>query len=110
MRRLRLRAAGLGDESLSSRERDELRDELLNEVTVHTGTPFDVLWPYKVEGLEPAAMLKARAKQKMQLGRYGRQPWSQWANLPLEELEEAHEALREILDDEHAFARDMEDR
>jgi len=51
-------------------------------------------------------------KQKLQLSRYGRQPFlaREWEDVDVVELGEWYRALRELLSEEDEMSRRMEDR
>ena len=57
-------------------------------------------------------LLKTRTKQKLQLARYGRQPFlaREWDDVCLEEFRGWYDALKELLDEESEVSRALEDR
>lgn len=57
---------------------------------------------YLVSQVDPAELLRVRMRQKMELGRYGRQCVLQWDDVPLLEFQRYHKALIEVVNAENA--------
>lgn len=55
-------------------------------------------------------MLKKRTKQKIYLARYGRQSWSEWEHRDVTEIDEAFDALNELVGEENDLVSKSEDR
>lgn len=56
---------------------------------------------YLLAQIDPAEVLRWRTRQKMELGRYGRQSVLQWDDVPLVEFLRYHSALIRVLEDEN---------
>lgn len=69
------------------------------------GHPYWHLLPI----LDPEDRMRWRAKQKIWLARYGRQSWFAFDEHSVDELDEAYEALVELLRGEGALSSAVED-
>jgi hypothetical protein len=69
---------------------------------------FESFW-HLLFWFDPDERLKARVKQKMQLGRYGHQNFYQWDDKPLSEFNAAYDALADIMSAESASQSHAED-
>lgn len=56
---------------------------------------------YILAEIDPAALLKLRTKQKIELARYGRQSVLQWDTVLLSEFLAYHRALVEVVNEEN---------
>jgi hypothetical protein len=59
--------------------------------------------------IDPFELEHARRKQKMWLARYARQSLLQWDDVPVREIREWVEVLRELLEGEDVFRRAEEE-
>jgi len=86
-------------------------DAVVGRLAFHSRTVADAMWHHTVE-VDGEELLKTRRKQKLQLARYGRQPFlaAEWDDVDVAELGEWYRALKELLDEEDAVSRGMEDR
>ncbi len=71
-----------------------------------TGSPS---WHLTIE-IDPAGLEEKRVAQKSALARYGKQPWVQWDDVDLQELEAAYGGVVDLVRQENALSRANEDR
>lgn len=69
---------------------------------------LEVTWPLML-AFDPVKRLRARRRQKMALGRYGRQSVLQWDDVELDEFLGLYEDLVEIIRVENAARASTED-
>lgn len=89
---------------MSSHTATEIRVHLLSLPEAYQLTT-DASWHWLVS-LDPDQLLKTRINQKALCARYGRQSWTQWANLPVTELMEASRAFVQLLEKEKLLMED----
>jgi hypothetical protein len=85
------------------RDDDEIRDTF-TRILVARGAGWDLT----TAGDYPEERIASRWRQKMLLARYGHQPISVWEHRPVEDLQRAMEALREIMEKENPVTRATE--
>ena len=88
---------------------DEVEESLRKLNIGATGSWFDCSWHLLIE-IDPDVQLRFRAKQKAYLARYGRQSMLQWENEPVTKLNRATRAIGDLVREEGAMDRSMEDR
>jgi len=86
-------------------------ERALEGLAFHSNTVADAFWHHVVE-VDGAELRRTRMKQKLQLSRYGRQPFlaREWEDVDVVELGEWYRALGELLREEDETSRQMEDR
>ena len=61
---------------------------------------WNTTWQFRFS-FDPEERIKMRTKQKMQLGRYGRQSVLQWDGVEVSEFEDHYNALSDVLKNEN---------
>lgn len=118
---LRLHDLDLTDAAGNTRHPDDIEAALADLFCFRSAPPCHPEWKHEdrhpffenfwhlLLWFDPEERLKSRAKQKMQLGRYGHQSFYQWEDKPLSDLDEAYAALAEIMSAESASQSHSED-
>lgn len=89
---------------------DELDDpDFVEDVTFWTDSAGDAIWQFRLQ-LDADKLLDARKRQKAALARYGKQPWTQWSNLDVDDLDEAYDGVVDLVRHENEMSRANEDR
>lgn len=88
-------------------EIEEALQKLL--VASGSGSPVSAFW-HLTSTHDAAEVLDMRWQQKAYLARYGRQSMLQWENEPVTKLNRATRAIGDLIREEGAMDRSMEDR
>ena len=91
-------------------DEEELEDpEFVEDFTRWGDNVGDSCWQFLVD-IDPEQVLERRAMQRSALARYGKQPWSQWDAMFVEDIDEAFNGIVDLVRQENELARRGEDR
>ncbi len=84
-------------------------DDFVEAISFWTDSPADAFWHFLID-IDAEAILEYRRLQRAALARYGKQSWTQWDELDIEEMEQAYASVSDLVKRENALSRANEDR